>query len=136
MDVTPQMTSKWVKAAFLIMLGIVLLLYSDGLVDDLERNSAEEFNVEFEWTWDLVRLLLWILIAWLFIDAVLIIVLSLKTEIYTVDDVMAKLKGVEKRLSAQPASPPTMPTPENEVEEYPVMEPPETPEDDLPPPVD
>lgn len=136
MHVTPQMTSKWVKAAFLIMLGIILLLYSDGLVDDLERNSAEEFNVEFEWTWDLVRLLLWILIAWLFIDAVLIIILSLKTEIYTVDDVMAKLKSVEKRLSAQPASPPTMPAPENEIEEYPAMEPPETPEDDLPPPVD
>lgn len=133
MDITPQMTSKWVKAAFLILLGIVLLLYSDGLVDDLERNSAED--ISFEWTWDLVRLLVWILIAWLFIDAVLIIVLSLKTQIYTVDDVMARLKVIDKRLQFLSARPPAM-RPETEQEMYPAVEAMEEPDDEPPPPVE
>ena len=98
-EVTPQMTSKWVKAAFLILLGFVLLVYSDGLVDDLERNAAEEFNVSFEWTWELVRILLWILVAWLFIDGVLIIVLSFKEDRYTLTDVMNRLKAIEKKVT-------------------------------------
>ena len=136
-NVTPQMSSKWVKAAFLILLGIVLLLYSDGFVDDLERNSAEEFNISFEWTWDLVRLLMWILIAWLFVDAVLIVILSLKTQLYTMDDVMERLKVIEKRLPAEaPAQQPQVVQPQDEYDMYPEAEPVPESDDDLPPPVD
>ena len=93
------MTGKWMKAIFLILLGFILLVYSDGLVDDLERNAAEEFNVSFEWTWELVRILLWILIAWLFVDGVLIIVLSFKEDRYTLVDVMNRLKAIEKKVT-------------------------------------
>ena len=93
------MTGKWMKAIFLILLGFILLIYSDGLVDDLERNAAEEFNVSFEWTWELVRILLWILIAWLFVDGVLIIVLSFKEDRYTLVDVMNRLKAIEKKVT-------------------------------------
>ncbi len=100
MDVTPQMTSKWVKAAFLILLGLVLLVYSGGLVDDFERNSSEEFNLSFEWTWELVRILLWILIAWLFVDAVLIIALSFKADLYTLNDAMVRLNAIEKKVDS------------------------------------
>lgn len=96
--VTPQMTSKWVKAAFLVMLGIVLLYYAQGFVDDLERNTADEFNVSFEWTWDLLSALIWILIAWLFVDAALIIALSFRAEAHTLTDVMRRLDSIEKRL--------------------------------------
>lgn len=138
MKVTPQMSSKWVKAAFLILLGIVLLLYADGFVDDMERSSAEEFNVSFEWTWDLLRVLMWILIAWLFVDAVLIIILSLKTQIYTVDDVMVRLKVIEKKLAAQDSRPRTQ-MPEDDFDtydEYPEAETVDEIEDELPPPVD
>lgn len=99
--VTPQMSSRWVKAVFLILIGIVLLYYHAGFIDDLERNSAEEFNVSFEWTWDLLLVLLWILIAWLFVYAALIIVLSFKTDYYTLGEVIAKLNAIEKRLPAQ-----------------------------------
>ena len=136
MDVTPQMASKWVKAVFLILLAIVLLLYSDGFVDDLERNSAEEFNISFEWTWDLVRVLIWILIAWLFVDAVLIVILSLKTQLYTVDDVIARLKVIEKRLPEAAAEPPPVMEPKNDYDMYPAIEPAAESDDDLPPPVD
>ena len=137
MDVTPQMASKWVKAVFLILLAIVLLMYSDGFVDDLERNSAEEFNISFEWTWDLVRVLIWILIAWLFVDAVLIIILSLKTQLYTVDDVMERLKSIEKRLpEATPAGPPPVMEPQDDYDMYPAVEPADESDDDLPPPMD
>ena len=137
MDVTPQMASKWVKAVFLILLAIVLLLYSDGFVDDLERNSAEEFNISFEWTWDLVRVLIWILIAWLFVDAMLIVVLSLKTQLYTVDDVMARLKVIEERLpEATAAEPPPVMEPQGDYDMYPAVEPAAESDDDLPPPMD
>jgi hypothetical protein len=135
MDITPQMTSRWVKAVFLILLGVVLLIYSDGLVDDLERNSADEFNLSFEWTWDLVRILLWILIAWLFVDAVLIIVLSLKMNLHTTDDVMAKLKSIERRMMAAQKTPPVM-TPIVDQEMFPAVEVMEGPDEEPPPPVE
>lgn len=143
-EITSQMTSKWVKAAFLILLGFVLLIYSDGLVDDLERSASEEFNVSFEWTWELVRILMWILVAWLFVDAVLIIVLSFKTDMYTLADVMTRLKAIEKNVTPQKmrtavAQAPVDMVTESEtvqreyppVEETPVLE---EPEDDEPPP--
>ena len=136
MDVTPQMASKWVKAAFLVLLGIVLLLYADGFVDDIERNSADEFNISFEWTWDLVRVLIWILIAWLFVDAVLIVVLSLKTQLYTIDDVMARLKTIEKKLPEAAAAQPPVAEPQDDYDMYPAVEPEPETDDDLPPPED
>jgi hypothetical protein len=106
--VTPQMSSRWVKAVFLILLGFVLLLYQDGFVDDLERSAAEEFNMSFEWTWELLTALLWILIAWLFVYAAMIIVLSFKTDLYTLSDVVARLNAIEKRLPAQRARAPVI----------------------------
>lgn len=99
MRITPQMASKWVKAAFLIILAIVILYFSSGLVDDLKRNSSSQFNVEFDWTWDLLAVLLWILVAWLLVDAVIIIVLSLRGDAYTLADVMDRLRMVEKRVA-------------------------------------
>lgn len=101
------MTSKWVKAAFLILLGLVLLVYSGGLVDDFERNSSEEFNLSFEWTWELVRILLWVLIAWLFVDAVLIIALSFKADQYTLNDVIARLNTIDKKVDSLRQKTPT-----------------------------
>ncbi len=135
MDITPRMTSRWVKAVFLILLGVVLLLYADGLVDDLERNTAEEFNVSFEWTWDLVRILLWIAIAWLFVDAVLIIVLSFKMDIHTTDDVMSKLESIEKRMIATQKTQPAI-APVVDQETYPAVEVMDEPDEEPPPPIE
>ena len=146
-EITPQMTSKWVKAAFLILLGIVLLIYSGGLVDDLERNAAEEFDVSFEWTWELVRILLWILVAWLFVDAVLIIALSFKADAYTLADVMARLKVIEKntapvkvRTGVAPVTAAPSPEPVAEVADYPVAEEmpdiPDSDDEEPPPPLE
>jgi len=95
------MSAKWTKAVFLILLGILLLLYGDGFVTDLETNSADEWNMSFEWTWDLLRYLIWILIAWLFVDAALIIALSIKADTYTLRDVMDRLAKIEKRLGPE-----------------------------------
>jgi hypothetical protein len=129
------MTSRWVKAVFLILLGIVLLLYADGLVDDLERASADEFNLSFEWTWDLLRILIWIVIAWLFVDAVLIIVLSFKMSVCTTDDVMAKLKSIERRMmAAQKASPAV--APEVDQDMYAAVEVMDESDEEPPPPVE
>lgn len=101
MKVTPQMTARWTKAVFLILLGVLLLLYGNGFVRELETNSAEEWNLSFEWTWDLLQYIIWVLIAWLFVDAALIIALSIKADPYTLGDVMARLERIEKRLGPE-----------------------------------
>lgn len=127
--VTPQMTSKWVKAVFLVLLGIVLMYYAPGFVDDLERSTVED--VSFEWTWDLLSVLLWILIAWLFVDAALIVALSFRADVYTLTDVMRRLNAIEKRLPKAEAP---------QVEKTPVLEEmqPVTPpvEEEPPPPME
>ncbi len=92
------MASKWMKAAFLIVLAIVLLLYTDKLVTDLRAALLDNFQVAFEWTWELLTILLWILIAWLFVDAVLTVALSLQEQKYTIVDVMKRLQAIEKKL--------------------------------------
>ncbi len=131
--ITPQMSSRWVKAVFLILLGFVLLLYHDGFIDDLESNVAEEFNMSFEWTWVLLRVLVLVLIAWLFVDAVMIIALSFKTEAYTLSDVVERLNAIEKRLPPQRTRTPIMaPVVEEMVPETPAVE----PEDEPPPPIE
>lgn len=99
LKVTAPMASKWVKAAFMVVLAIVIMYYSGGLVDDLRRNSSTEFNVEFEWTWDLLSVLLWILVAWLIVNAIIVIVLSLRRDVYTLVDVIERLKALEKRVA-------------------------------------
>jgi DNA-binding transcriptional regulator of glucitol operon len=97
--VTTPMASRWVKAAFLVVLAIVLLLYVNRFVDDLKTTAANlDFTVAFEGIWDLLTILLWVLIAWLFVDAVLTVVLSLHEQRYTLSDVMKRLEAIEKRL--------------------------------------
>jgi hypothetical protein len=96
--VTPQMAGKWVKAAFLAILGIVLLIYADGLVDDLKANLEQQFEITFSQIWDLLTILLWILVAWLFVDAILTIALSFSDQRYSLVDVMRRLHKIEKKL--------------------------------------
>ncbi len=121
------MASRWVKAAFLIILGIVLLLYTDKLVDDLSTAMREDFDVAFEWTWDLLTILLWVLVAWLFVDAALTITLSFQEQRYSLTDVMKRLEGIEKKLGVKPVreAPSTM---ESVVKEEAVVE------EEVPPP--
>lgn len=96
--VTAYMVGRWVKAAFLVILGIVILLYADKLVDDLRNMMQGDFEVAFEWTWDLLTILLWILVAWLFVAAALTIAVSFEQSKYTIGDVVRRLDGIEKKL--------------------------------------
>jgi hypothetical protein len=99
--VTTQIASRWVKAAFLALLGIVILLYVDRFVDDMRTALADE--VPLVWTWDLLTILLWVLVAWLFVDAALTIALSFTEHKFTLADVMGRLEAIEKKLgSSQP----------------------------------
>lgn len=97
MKVTSQMAGRWVKAAFLIILGIVILLYLDKFVDDLKTAFRDEITLV--WTWDLLTILLWILVAWLFVDGALIIVLSFSEQRFTLADVMGRLDELERKLA-------------------------------------
>lgn len=95
------MAAKWTKAVFLVLLGILLLLYGEGVVDDFRSNATEEWNMSFEWTWDLLGYLIWILIAWLFVYAALTVALSFKMDVYTLGDVMERLSRIESRLARE-----------------------------------
>jgi hypothetical protein len=94
--VTTQIAGRWVKAAILALLGVVILLYVDKFVDDLRTALADQ--VTLVWTWDLLTTLLWILVAWLFVDAALTIALSFTEHKFTLADVMDRLEAIEKRL--------------------------------------
>lgn len=96
------MASRWVKAAFLVILGIVILLYANRLVDDLRTAMLGNFDVAFEWTWDLLTILLWILVAWLFVDAALTVALSFSEHRFTLLDVVKRLDVIERKLGIAP----------------------------------
>ncbi len=92
------MASRWIKACFLLVLGIVILLYADKLVQDLRVNAEGHFNFAFEWTWTLLTWLLWLLVAWLLVDAGLTVALSFTEHKHTISEVVDRLDGIEKRL--------------------------------------
>ncbi len=129
------MASRWVKAAFLVVLAVVLLLYTDKLVTDLRNALQDNFEVAFEWTWDLLTILLWLLIAWLFVDAALTVALSLQEQKYTLLDVMKRLLAIDKKLGIQhgAASPRTMEL-SGEVDEIAEEKPAVTEDEEVPPP--
>lgn len=133
--VTTPMASRWVKAAFLVVLAIVLLLYTDKLVTDLQTALEGNLEVAFEWTWDLLTILMWILIAWLFVDAALTVALSFQEQKYTLWDVMKRLQAIEKKLGM----PQTTPSPRTielsgEVDEIAEENPAVTEDEEVPPP--
>jgi len=90
------MATRWVKAVFLFIIAVLLTLYADKFVSDLESNFADQ--VAFDATWTLLTILIWILVAWLFVDGVMIIALSLSEHRYTINDVMKRLEAIEKKL--------------------------------------
>lgn len=107
--VTAYMAGRWIKAIFLVILGIVILLYADKLVEDFRNSMQGNFDVAFEWTWDLMTILLWILVAWLFVDAALTIAVSFEQSKHTIGDVVRRLDRIEKKLGIK--------KPKEEVEE-------------------
>ncbi len=92
------MASRWVKGAFLAVIGVILLLYADKFVSDLRTASADSLDISFRWTWDLLRLLMWVLVAWLFVYAALTIVLSFSEHRYSLADVINRLRKIEEKL--------------------------------------
>lgn len=123
------MAGRWAKAVFLAVLGVLILLYVDRFVDDLKTNLQDQ--VTFADTWLLLTWLLWILVAWLFVDAALTVVLSFTEHRYTLNDVIQRIEAIEKKLGIPQTriesrmSEPTKPEP---------PAPRHVPEEDVPPP--
>jgi len=67
----------------------------------LRANAEGHFDVTFEWTWNLITWLLWILVAWLFVDAGLTIALSFTEQRHTIGDVAKRLERIERKLGIQ-----------------------------------
>jgi len=129
------MSAKWTKAAFMIILGVILLFYSGGFVEELETNTADEWNMSFEWTWDLLTWLLWILVAWLFVYGALTIVLSFKDETYSLSDVMDRLDRLEAKISPKKMRAPVV-APVEELSPTGVAEEPMEDDEEPPPPIE
>ena len=114
-----MMASRWVKAVFLVILGIVIMLYADELVNDLKSFMQEaDLDVAFTGTWDLLTILLWVLVLWLFVDAALIIALSFSEHRFTLLDVAKRLDAIDKKLGiAQPKGAAQSPDVDNGLED-------------------
>jgi len=137
--VTAQMAGRWVKAAFLVVLGIVILLYSNGLVEDLKGILPEEapgdidVDFDFETIWELLTIMIWILVAWLFVLAALNIALSFQEAKYSLAEVMKRLDRIDTKLGIKSA---VADDEDIEDEEEEAVTPQERPavEEDIPPP--
>jgi hypothetical protein len=130
MKVTSYMASRWVKAAFLAILGIIILFYADGFVEDLKTNLLNHFEVTFEQTWSLLTWLLWILVAWLFVDAVLTVALSVTEQKHSTAEIIKRLQRIEKKLGVvEPVE-----LPKKNVEDFIEDMAEETSEEEVPPP--
>ena len=127
--VTPQMTGKWVKGAFLALLGIIILIYADPLVDELRTVVEQDREVAFDEIWSLLTILIWVLVAWLFVDAVLTVALSFSMFKYSMDDVMKRLGRIEKKLGIVEPKPIAKAEEDVLEEEKPVVT-----EEEMPPP--
>jgi len=123
------MAGRWAKAAFLVVLGVLILLYVNRFVDDLKTNLEDQ--VHFADTWVLLTWLLWILVAWLFVDAALIIALSFSEHRYTLGDVINRMEAIEKKLGITPPGTGTKKSPVPKPEP---AAPQPAPEEELPPP--
>jgi hypothetical protein len=99
------MAAKWVKAVFLAIIGIVIIFYTDSFVTELKDEAATSLDLYFEETWTLLMLLMYILGAWLLVDAVLTVATSLKGEVYGLNDVIERLKRIEKTLGHEEHEP-------------------------------
>ena len=131
MKVTPRMVGSWVKAVFLVIIGIVLLLYADKMVDELREFSSTNLEVAFDEIWTLMTILLWILVAWLFVAAALTVALSFSEHRYSLLDVMKRLAAIERKLGIPPAK--EIRKAEEELVEEPVVESPPVEEEPPPP---
>lgn len=133
-EITAYMVGRWVKSAFLVILGIVLLLYANGLVDDLRNMMEGDMEVAFEWTWDLLTILLWILVAWLFVLAALNIAFSFQEAKYSTYRIIKRLDRIDRKLGIRPAKVEREEELEEEAEVEEVVMPQPPVEEDLPPP--
>jgi hypothetical protein len=76
-----------------------------------------------------MSILLWVLVAWLFVDAALTIALSFSDHRYSLNDVMKRLQRIEKKLGIVEPKPVSKSEDEEEVVESPV-----TVDEEPPPP--
>lgn len=111
------------------LLGIIILVYTDGFVEELRTNVERNAEVAFHEVWDLLKILLWVLVAWLFVDAVLTIALSFSDHRYSLNDVMKRLQRIEKKLGIVEPKPVSKDDEEEELEKKPVVT-----EEEIPPP--
>ncbi len=92
-----------------MVLGIVILLYSNGLVEDLKGILPEEapddidVDFDFETIWELLTIMIWILVAWLFVLAALNIALSFQEAKYSLAEVMKRLDRIDTKLGIKSA---------------------------------
>ncbi len=137
MKVTNYMINKWTRAGFLIIFGIVLLIYLERLVEELHINFERLTDSSSEPIFTFLTAVLYIFTLWLFVAAALNILSGFKEPRVSLEDLNKKLDDIEKRLPEvqKPIAPVT------EMQAAPVVptspkvpEVPKVAEEELPPP--
>jgi len=134
MKVTNYMINKWARAGLLIIFGVVLLIYLERLVEELQINFERLTDSSSDTIFTFLTAVLYIFTFWLFVAAALNILSGFKEPKVSLDDLNKKLDDIEKRLPEvqKPIAPVT------EMQAAPVVptspKVPKVAEEELPPP--
>ena len=101
MKVTNLMLTKWAKAALLILFGIILIIYLNSVLEELQRAFESILQVETPMLISLLTAVMWIIILWCFVDAAINIITSFREGRTTIDDLAAKIDSIEKMIKEQ-----------------------------------
>lgn len=101
MRVTNFMIAKWAKAGLLVLFGIILLIYFQNVMNELQPAFDRMLQGQAPFLGSLISAIGWILIVWCFVDAGLNIVMSFRESKLSIDDLGKKLDMIEKRIADQ-----------------------------------
>lgn len=144
MKVTDKMLRNWIRAAFLVIIGLLLLLYIESIMRELESNFESAMEGSADSLFRFLKYILYILAFSLFFAAAINILVGFQESRDSMGEINDKLDDINKKLeelTSQKTSKvrrviPDIPKePESKVSPVvPEVAPPEP--EDLPPPPD
>jgi len=99
MKVTDNMLRKWARAGFLLIIGVVFLIYLPSVLVELQTGFENFTESDAERMFTFVEALLYIFTFWLFVSAALNIVSGFKEPKGTIDDLARKIDALDEKLT-------------------------------------
>jgi hypothetical protein len=101
MRITDYVIKKWAKAGLHIFLGIILLIYLENALIEMQPAFNFIFGGGVPFLVNLLGAIGWVLIIWCFVSAALNLIMSFRESKLSFDDLGRKLDSIEKRLWEQ-----------------------------------